>query len=116
MYSARDTLAGGFPHSDICGYNACLPAHRSFTQAATSFIAYDRQGIHHMHLVAWSYNGAALRRATLFQVTMLLFSVVAESSNAITTRYQPSPGSSPGAGLKRFASSELLKIETAMWF
>jgi hypothetical protein len=46
---------------------------------------------------------------------MLLFSVVAESSNAITTRYQPSPGSSPGAGLKRFASSELLKIETAIW-
>jgi|OpeIllAssembly_1097287.scaffolds.fasta_scaffold593198_1 hypothetical protein len=46
---------------------------------------------------------------------MLLFSVVAESSNAITTRYQPSPGSSPGAGLKRFASSELLKIETATW-
>jgi hypothetical protein len=45
---------------------------------------------------------------------MLLFSVVAESSNAITTRYQPSPGSSPGAGLKRFASSELLKIETAI--
>ena len=45
---------------------------------------------------------------------MLLFSVVAESSNAITTRYQPSPGSSPGAGLKRFASSELLKNETAL--
>jgi hypothetical protein len=46
---------------------------------------------------------------------MLLISVVAESSNAITTRYQPSPGSSPGAELKRFASSELLKIETATW-
>jgi hypothetical protein len=37
-----------------------------------------------------------------------------ESSNAITTRYQPTPGSSPGAELKRFASSELLKIETAI--
>jgi hypothetical protein len=45
---------------------------------------------------------------------MLLFSVVAESSNAITTRYQFLPGSSPGAELKRFASSELLKIETAI--
>ena len=32
--------------------NACLPAPRSFSQAATSFIACDRQGIHHMHLVA----------------------------------------------------------------
>jgi hypothetical protein len=32
--------------------NARLPAPRSFSQAATSFIACDRQGIHHMHLVA----------------------------------------------------------------
>ena len=31
---------------------ACLPAPRSFSQATTSFIACDRQGIHHMHLVA----------------------------------------------------------------
>ena len=29
---------------------ACLPAPRSITQATTSFIACDRQGIHHMHL------------------------------------------------------------------
>jgi hypothetical protein len=32
--------------------NAYLPAPRSFSQAATSFFACDRQGIHHMHLVA----------------------------------------------------------------
>jgi hypothetical protein len=31
---------------------ACLPAPRSLSQATTSFIACDRQGIHHMHLVA----------------------------------------------------------------
>ncbi len=30
---------------------ACLPAPRSFSQATTSFIACNRQGIHHMHLV-----------------------------------------------------------------
>ena len=36
--------------------NANLPAPRSFSQAATSFIAYHRQGIHQMHLFAWSYN------------------------------------------------------------
>ena len=32
--------------------NACLPAPRSFSQATTPFFACDRQGIHHMHLVA----------------------------------------------------------------
>jgi len=32
--------------------NARLPAPRSFSQATTSFIACDRQGIHRMHLVA----------------------------------------------------------------
>ena len=31
---------------------ACLPAPRSFSQATTSFIAYDCQGIHHVHLFA----------------------------------------------------------------
>jgi len=32
--------------------NARLPAPRSFSQATTSFIACDRQGIHRMHLFA----------------------------------------------------------------
>ena len=31
---------------------ALLPAPRSFSQAYTSFIACNRQGIHHVHLVA----------------------------------------------------------------
>jgi hypothetical protein len=31
---------------------ACLPAPRSFSQATASFIACNRQGIHHMHLFA----------------------------------------------------------------
>ena len=31
--------------------NARLPAPRSFSQAAASFFACDRQGIRHMHLV-----------------------------------------------------------------
>ena len=36
--------------------NAYLPTPRSFSQAIASFIACDRQGIHHVHLVTWSYN------------------------------------------------------------
>ena len=62
----------GSPHTPYvfrCGYpcgwvspfghlriKACLPAPRSFSQATTSFIACNRQGIHHMHLFAWPYN------------------------------------------------------------
>jgi hypothetical protein len=34
----------------------CLPTPRSLSQAATSFIAFCRQGIHHVRLVTWSYN------------------------------------------------------------
>jgi hypothetical protein len=53
-YNARESrLTVGrvspFGHLRI---NARLPAPRSFSQAATSFIACNRQGIHHMHLVA----------------------------------------------------------------
>jgi len=42
-----------FRHLRIKAY---LPAPRSFSQAITSFIACNRQGIHHMHLFAWPYN------------------------------------------------------------
>ena len=33
-------------------FNVCLPTPRSFSQAATSFFACNRLGIHHMHLFA----------------------------------------------------------------
>ena len=46
------TLAGRVSPFGHLRIYACLPAPRSFSQAATSFIACDRQGIHHMHLVA----------------------------------------------------------------
>jgi hypothetical protein len=49
---AAVTLAGRVSPFGHLRINACLPAPRSFSQAATSFIACDRQGIHHMHLVA----------------------------------------------------------------
>ena len=46
------TLAGRVSPFGHLRINACLPAPRSFSQAATSFIACNRQGIHHMHLFA----------------------------------------------------------------
>ena len=48
----RVTLAGRVSPFGHLRINACLPAPRSFSQATTSFIACDRQGIHHMHLFA----------------------------------------------------------------
>jgi hypothetical protein len=48
----RMTLAGRVsPFRDL-RIKARLPAPRSFSQATTSFIACNRQGIHHMHLFA----------------------------------------------------------------
>ena len=35
---------------------AYLSAPRNFSQIITSFIACNRQGIHHMHLFTWPYN------------------------------------------------------------
>ena len=52
MYSGWDTSkrwVSPFGHPRI---KACLRAPRGFSHATTSFIACDRQGIHHMHLVA----------------------------------------------------------------
>ena len=49
---AAVTLAGRVSPFGYLRINARLPAPRSFSQAATSFIACNRQGIHHMHFVA----------------------------------------------------------------
>lgn len=46
------TLAGRVSPFGYLRIKARLPAPRSFSQAATSFIACNRQGIHHMHLFA----------------------------------------------------------------
>ena len=46
------TLAGRVAPFGHLRINARLPAPRSFSQVATSFIACNRQGIHHMHFVA----------------------------------------------------------------
>ena len=50
-------FGNGYPRGWVSPFrhlrlNACLPAPRSFSQAATSFIACGRQGIHRMRLVA----------------------------------------------------------------
>ena len=48
----RVTLAGRVSPFGYLRIKARLPAPRSFSQAATSFFACNRQGIHHMHFVA----------------------------------------------------------------
>ena len=54
-----------FRHVRIKAY---LPAPRTFSQAITSFIACNRQGIHHMHLFTWSYN---VKTWTLLNIQVL---------------------------------------------
>jgi hypothetical protein len=52
MYSGGSDPEGpGFP-IQISLDQSLLPAPQSFSQAATSFVACNRQGIHHMHLFA----------------------------------------------------------------
>jgi hypothetical protein len=46
------TLAGRVSPFGNLRISAHLPAPRSLSQAVTSFVAYHRQGIHHMHLFA----------------------------------------------------------------
>ena len=57
MYSVQDTeqaqWVSPFGHR---GINACVPTPPRFSQAPTSFIASDCQGIHRVHLITWPYN------------------------------------------------------------
>ena len=47
---------------------ACLLAPRSLSQATTSFIACNRQGIHHVHLFACPYNFSLSQRKTVIEI------------------------------------------------
>jgi hypothetical protein len=49
---SRVTLAGWVSPFGNPRIKARLPAPRGLSQATTSFIACNRQGIHHMHLFA----------------------------------------------------------------
>jgi hypothetical protein len=52
---------------------ACLLAPRSLSQATTSFVACNRQGIHHVHLVACPYNFSFSFQKNGYGITVLRF-------------------------------------------
>ena len=59
--SSSYVFTAGLPFGKVSPFRnlrikANLPAPRSLSQAITSFVAYHRQGIHHMLLVTWPYN------------------------------------------------------------
>ena len=56
MYSVCNDLKGRVSPFGNLRINACLLAPRSLSQATTSFIAWHRQGIHHVHLFTCPYN------------------------------------------------------------
>ena len=56
MYSVCNTLKGWVSPFGNLRINACLLAPRSLSRATTSFIACNRQGIHHVHLFTCPYN------------------------------------------------------------
>src|SRR5699024_3983546 len=56
-------------------FSVCLPTYRSLSQATTSFIAFCRQGIHHMRLVTWSYNLKRFHAQAIFASNLWLYSL-----------------------------------------
>jgi hypothetical protein len=61
MYSACNDLKGRVSPFGNLRIKVCLLTPRSLSQATTSFIACNRQGIHHVHLFACPYNFDPLR-------------------------------------------------------
>ena len=98
--------------------NAYLPAPHNFSQAIASFIACNRQGIHHMHLFAWPYNECVFRHSPY----RLSFRVVPYSKSSFdhlnTSWYNHNPYNFHAPSLTRFrcttTSSKLLKNKYCM--
>src|SRR4249919_3812920 len=73
MYSVHGTAcAVGFPIR-TCSDQCLLPAPRAFSQAATSFIASDRQGIHRVRLFAYHITAKFLGYMATNKPTTLRF-------------------------------------------
>src|SRR5450830_602211 len=94
MYSSCDTFRWVSPFGYL-RIKANLPAPRSFSQAITSFVAYHRQGIHHMLLVTRPYNfdvsevSQLQKHLHLFQGLMSGLSPDALCRNVNTPQLQP---------------------------
>src|SRR3954463_11600795 len=61
MYSVCNDPKGRVSPFGNLRIKVCLLTPRSLSQATTSFIACNRQGIHHVHLFACPYNVSPLR-------------------------------------------------------
>ena len=66
MYSVCNDLKGRVSPFGNLRIKACLLAPRSLSQATTSFIACNRQGIHHVHLFTCPYNVSLWHRHSSF--------------------------------------------------
>jgi hypothetical protein len=92
------TLAGRVSPFGHLRIKARLPAPRSLSQATASFIACNRQGIHHVHLVACPYNVDLWDTAipkTLQQ------HAVCTTVDACLIRYNHNPSAHPRFNCKR---------------
>ena len=86
MYSVCNDLKGRVSPFGNLRIKVCLLTPRSLSQATTSFIACNRQGIHHVHLFACPYNVSLSRRLSRKDVTELrMYSVVALFVDTVIT-------------------------------
>ena len=92
------TLAGRVSPFGHLRIKARLPAPRSLSQATASFIACNRQGIHHVHLVACPYN------VDLWDTAIpktLSKHAVCTTVDACLFRYNHNPSAHPHSNCKR---------------
>src|SRR6201747_1412244 len=66
MYSVSNDHKGRVSPFGNLRIKACLLAPRSLSQATTSFVACNRQGIHHVHLFTCPYNVSFCSAVQLF--------------------------------------------------
>ena len=111
----------------------CLLTPRSLSQATTSFIAWYRQGIHHVHLFACLYNLNLCADRDGHKVLLSIACRIPELARAVIHRYEnsfilmidtitthqyfPTRHHNASAPTDKFftTSSRLLKNKTAYW-
>src|SRR5687767_3420571 len=90
MYSVCNDLKGRVSPFGNLRIKACLLAPRSLSQATTSFIACNRQGIHHVHLFTCPYNVSPCCQGSLqFQARLHLLLCLMSFTTTLSVHLKP---------------------------
>lgn len=94
---------------------ACLPAPRSFSQASTSFVAFDCQGIHLLRLFTWFENPTRYSSFSLSLYCWFLRWTLLSGTHVLRSTFRSSTIIRLGLNKKTLLNKKSLPFDLFRW-